>query len=61
MGAEHKDAEFEGGMGSDLAEGPVEVGVVGARCGDDTDAAPAGTGHEATRGPERGATTGPGV
>jgi hypothetical protein len=39
MSAEGEDAEVDTGVGGELAQGPVEMAVVGARGGDDADAA----------------------
>jgi len=39
MSAEDEDAEIDGGVGGELAEGPVEMAVIGAGGGDDADAA----------------------
>jgi hypothetical protein len=39
MRGEGKDADFDFGVGGKFAQGPVEVAVIGARGGDDANAA----------------------
>ena len=48
MRAQHEEAEFNVRSSGELAKRPVEVAVVGTRCGNDADATATGWTHDAT-------------